>query len=275
MGFVPTMPRISNSIVGILNFLVFLLSIPVLASGIWLVTRHGTACEKFLQGPVIVLGLFIMLVSLAGFIGACFRVAWLLWIYLFVTFLLIILLFCFTVFAFVVTNKGAGEIASGKGYKEYRLGDYSHWLQKRVQNNQNWNKIQSCIRDAKVCKSLANGNNDATSQFYRRNLSPIQSGCCKPPSSCGYTYSNAMFWEGSVNATSDPDCVTWSNELDALCYLCDSCKGGVLASLKHDWRKVAAVNIVVIVVLIALYSLGCCAFRNNRSSGYGRHKGYR
>eukprot|EP01018_Ginkgo_biloba_P011203 Gb_27470 [translate_table: standard] len=167
--------RISNSLVGILNFVVFLLSIPILGSGIWLATRHATDCEKFLQGPVIIIGVFIMLVSLAGFIGACFRVSWLLWIYLFVMFLLIILLFCFTIFAFVVTNKGAGKVASGRGYKDYRLGDYSNWLQKRVQNSDNWNKILSCIRDAKVCQSLGDGNvNDAAAVFYQRNLSPIQ-----------------------------------------------------------------------------------------------------
>ena len=124
----------SNNLVGVLNFVVLLLSIPILASGIWLANRHGTDCEKFLQGPIIIIGLLIMAVSLAGFIGACFRVSWLLWIYLFFMFLLIILLFCFTVFAFVVTSKGTGKMASGKGYKEYRLEDYSHWLQRRLQN---------------------------------------------------------------------------------------------------------------------------------------------
>ncbi|KAH9323180.1 hypothetical protein KI387_017819, partial [Taxus chinensis] len=236
------MPRISNSVVGILNFVVFLLSIPIVGLGIWLATRHETDCVKFLQGPVIIIGVFIMAVSLAGFIGACFRVSWLLWIYLFVMFLLIILLLSFTIFAFVVTNKGAGRLASGKGYKEYRLGDYSHWLQKRVQNADNWRKIQSCIRDAKVCKSL--GRDEVyhfAADFYQRNLSPIQSGCCKPPSSCGYVYWNATYWEWvpppPAGDTSDGDCATWSNEQDEVCYACDSCKAGVLASAKHDWRK--------------------------------------
>ncbi|GLJ32091.1 hypothetical protein SUGI_0646130 [Cryptomeria japonica] len=273
------MPRISNSLVGILNFLVFLLSIPILGSGIWLATRHGTDCERFLQGPVIIIGVFIMLISLAGFVGACFRVSWLLWIYLFVTFLLIILLFCFTIFAFVVTNKGAGQLASDKGYKEYRLGDYSHWLQDRVQNGDNWRKIKSCIRDTKVCKSLSQDYvyNVAT-EFYLRNLSPIQAGCCKPPSSCGYVYRNATYWDWvppSPTATSDSDCASWSNDQDQLCYNCNSCRAGVLASVKHDWRKVAALNIILLIFLIVVYSLGCCAFRNNgRSAGYRRPKGY-
>ncbi|KAH9292072.1 hypothetical protein KI387_042741 [Taxus chinensis] len=273
------MPRMSNSLVGVVNFVVFLLSIPILGSGIWLATRHGTYCEKFLQGPVTIIGVFIMAVSLAGFIGACFRVSWLLWIYLFVMFLLIILLFCFTAFAFVVTNKGAGQLASGKVFKENHLGYYSLWLQKRVQNADNWRKIQSCIRDAEVCKSVGRDDvNRVAADFYQRNLSPIQSGCCKPPNSCGYVYGNASYWQGvkppPASDTSDGDCSTWSDEQDELCYECDSCKAGVLASAKHDWRKVAALNIVILIFLLLVYSVGCCAFRNKRNSVYPRYKGY-
>ncbi|GLJ32090.1 hypothetical protein SUGI_0646120 [Cryptomeria japonica] len=267
------MPRqMSNNLVGFLNFVILLLSIPILASGIWLANRHGTDCEKFLQGPIIIIGLLIMAVSLAGFIGACFRVSWLLWIYLFFMFLLIILLFCFIVFAFVVTDKGAGKMASGKGYKEYRLEDYSHWLQKRLQNADNWRKIKICVRDAKVCKSTSRDDvNLPATEFDHINLSPVQSGCCKPPSSCGYVYRNATYWDGvplPVNGTSDGDCFTWSNAQDELCYNCNSCKAGVLASVKQDWRKVAAINIVLLIFLIAVYSVGCCAFRNNGSSRY-------
>lgn len=165
--------RLSNNLIGILNFVTFLLSIPILGSGIWLATRGSTDCEKFLQGPVIAVGVFLMVVSLAGLVGACCRVSWLLWVYLFVMFLLIVLLFCFTIFAFVVTNKGAGKAVSGQGFKEYRLGDYSNWLQKRVNNGKNWAKIQSCLKDSKVCQSLLE-KNQTFNQFLNDNLSPIQ-----------------------------------------------------------------------------------------------------
>lgn len=168
------MVRLSNNLVGILNFLTFLVSIPILGAGIWLSNRASTDCEKFLEKPVIALGVFLMIVSLAGLIGACCRVNWLLWLYLVVMFLLILLLFCFTIFAFVVTNKGAGEALSGKGYKEYRLGDYSNWLQKRVSNTKNWNRIRSCLYDGKVCQSLADANTSTASQFFAEHLSPIQ-----------------------------------------------------------------------------------------------------
>ncbi|XP_058067840.1 tetraspanin-8-like [Magnolia sinica] len=256
--------RLSNNLVGILNFLTFLLSIPILGAGIWLSKRASTDCEKFMERPIIAIGVFLMVISLAGLIGACCRVSWLLWIYLLVMFLLIVLLFCFTIFAFVVTNKGAGEIVSGRGYKEYRLGQYSSWLQKRVNNEKNWRKIRSCLADSNICKKLGQLN-DTEAVFYQKHLSPVQSGCCKPPTSCGYTYSNATFWvPTTISQDADTDCTKWSNDQDKLCYNCDSCKAGVLDNLKRDWKKVAVVNIIFLIFLIIVYSVGCCAFRNNR-----------
>lgn len=167
------MVRVSNNLIGILNIITFLLSIPIIAGGIWLSKQANTECERFLEKPVIALGVFLMLISLAGLIGACCRVTWLLWVYLLVMFLLIVLLFCFTIFAFVVTNKGAGEAVSGKGYKEYRLGDYSNWLQKRVTSEKNWRKIRSCIQGSNVCKSLI-GSNTVENEFYKEHLSALQ-----------------------------------------------------------------------------------------------------
>jgi len=166
--------RLSNNLIGILNFITFLLSIPILGAGIWLGQRaDGTECERYLSAPVIAVGVFLLVVSLAGLVGACCRVTWLLWVYLLAMFVLILVLFCFTVFAFVVTNKGAGEAVSGRGYKEYRLGDYSNWLQKRVENTKNWDKIRSCLEDSKVCKKLQDKNETFT-QFISSDLSPIE-----------------------------------------------------------------------------------------------------
>ncbi|MBA0583659.1 hypothetical protein Gorai_014508, partial [Gossypium raimondii] len=167
--------RLSNNLVGILNFITFLLSIPILGAGIWLSREGVTECERFLDKPVIVIGVFLMLVSLAGLIGACCRVTWLLWLYLVVMFLLIVLGIVFTIFAFAVTNKGAGEALSGKGYKEYRLGDYSNWLQKRVTGQKNWNKIKSCLADSKVCTDFHDKYlNTSASEFYQTHLSSVQ-----------------------------------------------------------------------------------------------------
>ncbi|KAL6984960.1 Tetraspanin-8 [Sarracenia purpurea var. burkii] len=257
--------RLSNNLIGILNFLTFLLSIPIIWAGIWLRHHGSTECEKFLDTPIIVLGVFLAAVSLAGLIGACCRVSWLLWFYLLVMFLLIVVLFCFTIFAFVVTNKGAGEALSGKGYKEYRFGDYSNWLQKRVNSTKNWNKIKSCLQDSKVCKSLIDdGSTTRVEQFYNQHLSALQSGCCKPPNDCNFGYVSPTNWTPTANSSNtNSDCSLWSNDQSILCFNCQSCKAGLLDNIKHDWKKVAIINIIFLVFLIVVYSIGCCAFRNN------------
>lgn len=216
-----------------------------------------------------------MVVSLAGLIGACCRVNWLLWVYLVVMFLLIVVLICFTVFAFVVTNKGAGEAVSGRGYKEYKLGDYSNWLQKRVDSGKNWNRIRSCLVAGRICQKLAQENAPST-QFFAKHLSPVESGCCKPPDECRFQFVGPTNWTKSNSAASDnPDCNAWSNEPRILCYDCSSCKAGFLQNLKGDWKKVAIINIVFLVFLIIVYTIGCCAFRNNRWDNSNPWKPYR
>ena len=167
--------KISNNLIGILNFLTLLLSIPILLTGIWLHRQATSECERFLEKPIIILGVFLLIVSLLGFIGGCCRVTWLLWFYLFFMFLLIVVLFVFTIFAFVVTNKGAGESLSNKGYKEYRLGDYSNWLQKRVNDNGNWNRIKSCLQSGKLCTDFhSRFLNDTADKFYLQHLNALQ-----------------------------------------------------------------------------------------------------
>ncbi|CAE6005054.1 unnamed protein product [Arabidopsis arenosa] len=235
------MARCSNNLVGILNFLVFLLSIPILAGGIWLSQKGSTECERFLDKPVIALGVFLMVVAIAGLIGA-------------------------------------GEAIEGKGYKEYRLGDYSTWLQKRVENGKNWNKIRSCLVESKVCSKLeAKFVNVPVNSFYKEHLTALQSGCCKPSDECGFEYVNPITWNKNTTGThNNPDCQTWDNAKEKLCFDCQSCKAGLLDNVKSAWKKVAIVNIIFLVFLIIVYSVGCCAFRNNkRDDSYTRTHGYK
>ncbi|KAL5191265.1 Tetraspanin-7 [Glycine soja] len=257
--------RLSNSLVGLLNLLSFLLSIPILVTGVWLHKQAETECERWLEKPLIVLGVFLLVVSLAGLLGACCRLSCLLWLYLFVMFILIIVVSAFTVFAFVVTNKGAGEVVSNRGYREYRLGDYSNWLQNRVTNPHTWNRIKSCLQSAKLCdKFETQFANDSAQQFYAENLSALQSGCCKPSNDCNFAYQGPSVWNKTDGVNhSNPDCNAWDNDSNVLCFNCESCKAGFLQNLKTDWKKVTIVNVIFLVFLIIVYSVGCCAFRNN------------
>ncbi|KAK7411177.1 hypothetical protein VNO78_02609 [Psophocarpus tetragonolobus] len=260
------MCRLSNSLVGCLNLLAFALSIPILVTGVWLSKQAQTECEKWLETPLMVLGAFLLIVSFLGLVGAWCRVTWLMWLYLFVMFLLILLMLAFTAFVFVITNKGAGKALSNRGYKEYRLGDYSNWLQNRVNDSDNWNRIQSCLKDARLCSDFhTKFKNDNVQQFYAENFGALQTGCCMPPDNCKFVYQGPTVWNRPEGGNhTNPDCNAWSNDPNVLCFSCESCKAGFLQNLKTEWKKVTIINIIFLVFLIIVYSVGCCAFRNNK-----------
>ncbi len=112
----------SNVLTGMLNFVTLVFSLPIIAVGIWLAKQHNTVCYHFLEWPVIVIGGFILVVSLVGMLGAwCNNFKSLLVPYLIVMFLLIAFLFVFTIFAFVVTNTGGGDAVPGKGFQVPRF----------------------------------------------------------------------------------------------------------------------------------------------------------
>jgi hypothetical protein len=174
----------SKHFLTIANVVSLVLSIPILASGIWLSAQHRSDCYQFLHGPVIALGLFILLVSALGLLGALRSSPWILCIYLLAMAILILLLLCFTAFAFAVTDGGAGEALSGKGFKDYRLGDYSTWLRRKVRSSENWRKIRSCLQDAQVCRSLEVY--QLATDFNKAHLDPLQ--VCTCPNLCLYIH---------------------------------------------------------------------------------------
>ena len=100
----------------------------------------------------------------------------------------------------------------------------------------------------------------------------LQSGCCKPSEQCQFTYVSATNWTKTAGTKPNPDCQRWDNAPNKLCFDCQSCKAGLLDNVKSAWKKVAVVNIIFLVFLIIVYSVGCCALRNNKrdgSYGYG------
>ncbi|XP_021734187.1 tetraspanin-3-like [Chenopodium quinoa] len=261
--------RASNHLIGVVNFLTFLLSIPILAGGIWLSSKaNSTDCIKFLQWPLIVIGVSLMVVSLAGFAGSCYRNTFLMYLYMWAMFFIIAALIGFVVFAYAVTDKGSGRPVLNRAYLEYNLEDYSGWLERKVSDPGYWAKLSSCIRDSRVCSKMGrtfHGVPETSDMFFSRKLSPIESGCCKPPTDCGYGYVNETLWgPGGGLVGTNSDCARWSNDQRQLCYGCDSCKAGVLASLKHSWRKVSVINIVVLILLVIFYVIAYAALRNNK-----------
>ncbi|KAK1399868.1 Tetraspanin-7 [Heracleum sosnowskyi] len=221
----------------------FMFSALIIHAGLWL----SWQCESFLDKPVLALGVILMVISIAGIIGFRCGVSWLVRMYLIVTFVLIVLLVCLTVFTFAVTNKSIGESLSDIGYKEYTLGDYGNWLQKRVNNDENWRKISSCLQDKEVCKSMTNA----------QRLTPIQSGCCKPSDSCNFTYVSPGKWTKTTTASSDIDCALWNNDPSILCFNCQPCKAGMLETKTTYWILISIFNVISVVFFIVVYCLLC------------------
>ncbi|XP_030521866.1 tetraspanin-8-like [Rhodamnia argentea] len=271
------MARISNTIVTILNVLSAVLALVAVGTSARLMVHSSTECQKSLQGPLLISGVVLLVISLIGLIGSCGRNNFFLYTYLTLLFLSILALIAFTVFAFLVTNESAGKAVSGQGFKEYRLGDYSHWMQDHLVNGEKWNEIRSCLVDSNLCGRLGEDVHQTEADFYKQKLSAIQSGCCKPPSYCGFEFKNATYWTvpKSGPAAPDTDCLAWSNHQETLCYDCKSCKGGFLANGKKEWRNLLICNVLLVVIYMVVYSIGCCASRNNREDRkYAKYKGY-
>ncbi|CAL9059260.1 unnamed protein product [Musa banksii] len=266
---------VSNNITALLNFVGLLCSVPVIGAGIWLASKQDNECVRLARWPVIILGVLLMLVSIAGFVGAYWNKQGLLAAYLFCMAALIVLLLALLIFAFAVTRPDGSYPVPGRAYREYRLGGFSVWLRHYVADH--WPQIRTCLSSSDVCQKLGRNQPYLTAyQFFRTDLTPLQasinflssfllvlmSGCCKPPTVCGYGYVNPTLWNNPSNPMADMDCAIWSNDQSQLCYDCSSCEAGLLGNLRKEWRKANVALIIAAVGLIWVYIIGCSAFKN-------------
>ncbi|RVW16235.1 Tetraspanin-10 [Vitis vinifera] len=167
---------------------------------------------------------------------------------------------------FIITNNGSGHNVAGLRYKEYQLQDYSSWFLKQLNNTRNWKHLKSCLVKSEDCNNLSK-KYKTLKQYKIAKLTPIEAGCCRPPSECGYPAVNASYYDLSFHPiSSNKDCKLYKNSRAIKCYNCDSCKAGVAQYMKTEWRVVAIFNVVLFVVLSMVYLVGCCARRNATSS---------
>lgn len=167
------MVRFSNAVTGIVNILSAILALLVIGTGIFFYIHQTSTCQQFLQAPLLVTGVILFLVSLIGLLGSCARINVFLYIYLTLVFVFVLGLIGVTIFVFIVTNEGAGRAVSGRGYKEYRLGDYSHWLQNHLARGKIWDDLRTCMVDSNVCQKLAS-DHALAADFNKMNLTPIE-----------------------------------------------------------------------------------------------------
>ncbi|XP_057775787.1 tetraspanin-10-like [Salvia miltiorrhiza] len=251
----------STFVIRWINFLTMLVAVGIVGFGVWMSSHHDS-CRKSLTLPVIGLGAVIFVVSIVGFLGALKNNSILLWIYLILLCIILVAILLFTVLAFIITNNGSGHNVEGLRYKEYQLQDYSSWFLKQLNNSHNWAQLKSCLVKSDDCNNLSK-KYKTPKQYKSAKLSPIEAGCCRPPSECGYPAVNASFYDLSFHPiSSNKDCQLYKNSKAIKCYNCDSCKAGVAQYMKIEWRVVAIFNVILFVVLSTIYFVGCCARRH-------------
>uniref|UniRef100_A0A803L0C3 Uncharacterized protein n=2 Tax=Chenopodium quinoa TaxID=63459 RepID=A0A803L0C3_CHEQI len=185
--------------------------------------------------------------------------------------LILLLLLALGIFALAVSSKGGGKSIPGILYKEYYIESYSKWMQNKVHDARNWencykkvivNKEHVCTKFGKKYKQ------DSLDKLHKRNLSPYESGCCKPPEECNFNYTSPTVWVKPENGNySNVDCNKWDNDPKTLCYDCQSCKAALLQDVTSHWFF-TGVFLVVMLGLLFLLGIGCfvIAIISDRSS---------
>ncbi|GLT49617.1 hypothetical protein SLA2020_231630 [Shorea laevis] len=130
------------------------------------------------------------------------------------------------------------------------------WFKSKVYNNNKWSDIKSCIYKSETCEEMAITSMALSSYVLNmQKLTPIESGCCRPPTFCEMEAVNATFWvkkDHKSNRTHpyDADCDTWSNDQNILCYDCQSFREGFLSTVERKWRELGLFMVTMAVELI-------------------------
>ncbi|KAJ0030142.1 hypothetical protein Pint_14290 [Pistacia integerrima] len=241
----------AKTISGLVTMLSFILSLPILASVIWLLYMRDSDCESLLRLPKLQFGIgialiFMFIISIAAlFLRRRFPMP---------AFLLVIVpLLVMLVVGLALV--GAYDMESR------RIPASPKWLRSKVQDDLNWNHIKTCIYDTRTCDDLFSRSiTFKPYDFSMSKLTSIEAGCCKPPSICGMEFVNATFWrkdDAAMNnsAPCDRDCDIWTNDRTILCYSCRACKEGFLKTLRSKWWKLGLFMVLIALLLIVSHLL--------------------
>lgn len=176
---------------------------------------------------------------------------------------IILYLAYFVLFLHEISNiKEPSAQAVNRSFMEYRLvpDDGSPgWLRGKLDN---WDDaIATCLANVPKCAQLDQAYS-GPEDFFKTNLTAFESGCCKPPTPCEFTIQNSTNWIAPINPGADPDCVKWNNDPNQLCYSCDSCKAGLVATVGKGGKDTYSILFIALLVLV-----GVCCFE-----GYALYK---
>ncbi|KAI3803114.1 hypothetical protein L1987_31263 [Smallanthus sonchifolius] len=230
----------------LLTTITFLLSFPIIFCVVWLLYMPQGICEHVLALPKLQIGVVVGLIALFVVSNV---VVFLKSRFLMLGFIIVM------VPLIVILTIGLALIGAYKIETQMILGTPA-WLKTMVYNDNNWKTIESCIYGTRTCQDLAV--QSLSYDFSRSHLSPIESGCCIPPSVCDMEYANATFWENKFEAyddSYDPDCGLSQSKVTKLCYSCDTCRKGFINTLRRKWYKLGVFLVTLTILLIVCHLL--------------------
>eukprot|EP00899_Mesostigma_viride_P028655 jgi/Mesvir1/8975/Mv14196-RA.1 len=230
------------------NTITLIAGILLVAIGIWMFaggTGLGSGCREWLQYPILISGICIFVVSLIGYVTAIRQTRFLIAIYIILMIVFILIALAFAVFMFIITNPDGAQKIEGTGFKQYRIGDYSTWLQDQV--NEDWADISKCLKSTVDCPTTPPSSGGLTNDLKR--------ACCFSPPGCF----------GSPSPGPALNCTQYSAVDDVRCWNCDQCRGSFMSIIRDEWDTVAIVTIVA-VGLMVLTIMAACFLRMGRSN---------
>ncbi|XP_021762996.1 tetraspanin-9-like [Chenopodium quinoa] len=261
------MARRSNGITACINLITLLIGCFLLCLRIFLATHKDMTCFSLLNSPCLRIGILLVVISLLGLIGSCCRSLFIMWLYLFVYLILILVVAITVLLWIVVIAKGAVRLDVGKPHK---LNDFTFWFQDQAMGIADWSVVRKCLirkdicchdlkdnfffsNNLKVCYTIFN---------IRRILFALGSfrlddqGCCRQPANC------------TVNFLTKHDCDVWNRDTKTMCYYCSTCTEGFVSQLAVLWKRLFPGIVILLVVLIIVFNIGCRAFRQNKADHY-------
>ncbi|KAG5535280.1 hypothetical protein RHGRI_023155 [Rhododendron griersonianum] len=265
------MVRFSHIVVSILNVLALLWSIFIIFVYSSIVNDGPIECNTFDPIQNLLYGVFLFSLSLVALIGAIRANRRLLLVYVGVLFVWFVWLVLSSAFLLVVSK--VSDAKAVKDHREYQLNEYPGWLRRYAVDGKRWVPIKRCMVRDQICKSLLFEKDASEDGNLRIGKPSILYSCCQPPLHCGFVNTNDTYWEVPKSGilSEDPDCQSWRNDLDQVCYDCNSCKAGYIRTLKNEWSEDATLKAANSGCMFIGFLIAFWAFRQAPMEDHHHH----
>ncbi|KAL9230121.1 hypothetical protein vseg_005511 [Gypsophila vaccaria] len=243
------MARWSNNLTACINLCNLLIGLSILTFAITMMNAEPVStCKKLLVPPSVKIGSVLVVVSLLGLLGSCCRSPFLLWIYLFFHIIIIfVMVIGIVLWIKIITTRVNLDVG-----EEYRFSSFASWFKDHVFGMTEWSHVRQCMIDRDLCSM----DSSIKHRFY--SIPELKYRCCTQPPWCLYDKNNASI----------PDCHSWTNEKDKMCYYCEACTGAFLHNLAEVWKRMFPGYVALFVVVLIIFAIGCRAFKQQKVDHY-------